>query len=85
VLEDTRAAGADAYWALGDLAAIGPEPVAVLELLATLSGARIEHRRVAYDRDAFVEAVRRSRHPETEFILSSQRCEKRGRTPYTAN
>ncbi len=36
VLEDARQLGADAYWAIGDLAAIGPEPVAVLETLAAL-------------------------------------------------
>lgn len=36
VLEDARKCRADAYWVLGDLAAIGPEPVAVLERLGTL-------------------------------------------------
>ena len=46
------------------------------------SGAKIEHRRVAYDHDAFIEAVRRSRHPEAEFILRFQRGKKVGRSPY---
>jgi len=41
VLEDARSLGADAYWALGDLAAIGPEPVAVLERLAGLENATV--------------------------------------------
>jgi len=49
---------------------------------ASPSGAKIEHRRVAYDHDAFIEAVRRSRHPETEFILNFQRGKKVGRRPY---
>jgi predicted phosphodiesterase len=40
VLADIDAqGGADAYWVLGDLVAIGPEPVAVLERLAALPGA----------------------------------------------
>jgi putative phosphoesterase len=39
VLAHARSAGVDAYWALGDLAAIGPEPVAVLERLAGLENA----------------------------------------------
>ena len=42
VLADIEAqGGVDGYWILGDLAAIGPEPVAVLERVATLPGARI--------------------------------------------
>lgn len=36
VLEDAREIGVDSYLAIGDLAAIGPEPVAVLERLAAL-------------------------------------------------
>jgi hypothetical protein len=36
-----RALGADAYWGLGDFAAIGPEPVAVLERLAALENATV--------------------------------------------
>ena len=36
ILADAETFGVDAYWALGDLAAIGPEPVAVLERLAGL-------------------------------------------------
>lgn len=39
VLADAVSVGADAYWALGDLAAIGPEPVAVLERIAVLENA----------------------------------------------
>jgi putative phosphoesterase len=34
VLADARAAGAEQLWVVGDLAAIGPEPAAVLERLA---------------------------------------------------
>lgn len=41
VLEDARSLGADAYWALGDLAALGPEPVAVLERLAGLENVTV--------------------------------------------
>jgi putative phosphoesterase len=41
VLEDACSAGADAYWALGDLAALGPEPVAVLERLTELENATV--------------------------------------------
>ena len=36
VLADGAAQGVDRWWALGDLVAIGPDPVAVLELLADL-------------------------------------------------
>lgn len=39
-------------------------------------GHRIEHRRVAYDTEAFLDAVRRSRHPEVEYITSFQRGEQ---------
>lgn len=39
VLADAAAVGVDAYWVLGDLVAIGPEPVAVLERLAALEHA----------------------------------------------
>ncbi|MCP3973450.1 MAG: metallophosphoesterase family protein [bacterium] len=49
---------------------------------STKAGASIHHRRVAYDRRAFVEAVHRSRHPEGDFILSHQRSERAGRTPH---
>jgi predicted phosphodiesterase len=37
-------------------------------LEATSSGYHLEHRRVAYDRDAVVEAVKRYRHPGAEYI-----------------
>jgi predicted phosphodiesterase len=40
VLADARSQGADGYWFVGDYAAIGPEPVAVLERIASLDGAR---------------------------------------------
>jgi putative phosphoesterase len=46
---------------------------------ATLSGTRIHHRRVTYDRDAFARSVERSRHPEADFILSHQRAERPAR------
>jgi putative phosphoesterase len=36
VLADARAAGAEHFWILGDLVAIGPEPVAVLERVSAL-------------------------------------------------
>jgi predicted phosphodiesterase len=39
VLADARCVGVDAYWVLGDLIAIGPEPVGVLERLASLENA----------------------------------------------
>ncbi len=39
VLADARAAGAERVWVVGDLAAIGPEPAAVLERVAALDGA----------------------------------------------
>jgi hypothetical protein len=35
VLTDGQSQGVDAWWALGDLVAIGPDPVPTLELLAT--------------------------------------------------
>jgi putative phosphoesterase len=36
-----REGGADAYWVLGDLVAIGPDPVGVLERLSALKGLRV--------------------------------------------
>jgi putative phosphoesterase len=36
-----REGGADAYWVLGDLVAIGPDPVGVLERLSSLAGLRV--------------------------------------------
>jgi predicted phosphodiesterase len=42
VLADiTREGGADAYWILGDLVAIGPDPVGVLERLSALKDLRV--------------------------------------------
>jgi predicted phosphodiesterase len=38
-------------------------------------GHRVEHRRVAYDRDAFLRRVERSGHPEAEYISAHQRGE----------
>ena len=32
----------------------------------------VEHRRVAYDRDAVIDAIRRSRHPAAEFLVGLQ-------------
>jgi putative phosphoesterase len=49
---------------------------------ATTSGIEIEHRRVSYDHLAFIAAVRRSRHPGAEFILSYQRGEQAARVPH---
>lgn len=41
VLADiARQGGADAYWILGDLAALGPEPLRALEILSALPNAR---------------------------------------------
>ncbi|MET0901630.1 MAG: metallophosphoesterase family protein [Acidimicrobiales bacterium] len=39
-------------------------------------GHAIEHRRVAYDRHGFLDAVARSGHPGAEFIASFQRGEQ---------
>lgn len=52
----------------------------VLEM--TTDGIELEHRRVAYDHQAFMQSVRRSRHPAAEFILSYQRGEQPGREPH---
>ena len=38
VVADGRAAGVEQWWALGDLVAIGPQPVETLELLTALPG-----------------------------------------------
>jgi predicted phosphodiesterase len=43
---------------------------------ADADGHRVEHRRVAYDRDAFLAAVAASGHPEADFIASFQRGEQ---------
>jgi hypothetical protein len=37
-LADGRACGVDAWWALGDLVAMGPDPVGTVELLAATPG-----------------------------------------------
>ena len=39
-------------------------------------GHAIEHRRVAYDRDGFLDAIARSGHPSADFIASFQRGEQ---------
>jgi predicted phosphodiesterase len=39
VIVDARRCGIDSWWVLGDLAAVGPDPVATLEVLANLDGA----------------------------------------------
>ena len=41
VLADGANAGVESWWALGDLAAIGPEPVATLERLSNLADVRV--------------------------------------------
>ena len=41
VVADARSLGVDAWWVLGDLVAIGPEPVATLELIADLPNVTI--------------------------------------------
>ena len=41
VVADGAAQGVDSWWVLGDLAAIGPEPAATLELIAHLPGVSI--------------------------------------------
>jgi predicted phosphodiesterase len=53
---------------------------AVLEFSAP--GIAVEVRRVPYDHGAFIEIVRQSGHPATDFILSYQRGEQRGREPH---
>jgi predicted phosphodiesterase len=37
---------------------------------ADRDGYRVEHRRVAYDYQAVVDAIERSHHPSTDFLLS---------------
>jgi len=42
LLADTRTqGGVDAYWILGDLVAIGPHPIQVMETLTALTNAHI--------------------------------------------
>ena len=41
MLADARAQGAEQYWVIGDFSAIGPEPVAVLERVASLTALRV--------------------------------------------
>lgn len=45
-------------------------------LHADRHGHRLEHRRVAYDRDRFLASVDRSGHPATDYIASFQRPQK---------
>lgn len=51
-------------------------------LYASPQGARIEHRRVAYDHAAFLRELERTRHPEAEFIRSFQRGAMHARSPH---
>jgi predicted phosphodiesterase len=44
-------------------------------LHADRHGHSVEHRRVSYDREAFVDAVARSGHPASDYIVSFQRGE----------
>ena len=46
------------------------------------TGIELELRRVSYDHAGFIEGVRRSRHPATEFILSHQRGELPAHAPH---
>ena len=41
VIADGARQDVDSWWVLGDLVAIGPEPVATLELVANLPGVRV--------------------------------------------
>lgn len=41
VVADASTQGVDAWWALGDLVAVGPEPVQTLELVSNLPGVQI--------------------------------------------
>ena len=41
VIADAAVQGVDGWWALGDLVAIGPDPVPTLELLTSLPAVRI--------------------------------------------
>ena len=47
------------------------------------NGTLVHYRRVPYAHAAFIETVHRSRHPESGFILSHQRSERRARTPHS--
>lgn len=49
---------------------------------STAAETSVHHRRVAYDHGAFAESVQRSQHPDGDFILSHQRCERPGRAPH---
>jgi putative phosphoesterase len=51
-------------------------------LEVTKLGIELEHRRVMYDHQAFIDGLRQSRHPATEFILSYQRGEQVGHDPH---
>jgi predicted phosphodiesterase len=51
-------------------------------LEVTNHGVEFAHRRVAYDRVAFADAVRRSRHPSAEFILGFQRGHRPAAAPH---
>lgn len=53
----------------------------LLEL--TTDGIEIRHRRVDYDRTAFIESVRSSGHPSASFILGFQDGESHPRPPHT--
>jgi predicted phosphodiesterase len=117
VLADGDARGVDAWWALGDLVAMGPDPVAAAALAGAAadiviaghthqatdrtvgairavnpgsvsnpvtddlragyvivhsdrSGHRVEHLRVDYDRDAFLDRLRESGYPSPDFLAA---------------
>jgi putative phosphoesterase len=46
-------------------------------IVATPTGYEVQHQRVAYDVEAVIAAVQRSRHPSAEFIISHFRAERR--------
>jgi hypothetical protein len=45
-------------------------------LHADRGGHLVEHRRVSYDRDAFLASIARSGHPAADYIASFQRGEQ---------
>ncbi|MGD8279318.1 MAG: metallophosphoesterase family protein [Gemmatimonadota bacterium] len=53
-----------------------------LMLEATSAGVELKPRRVAYDHEAFVASVFRSRHPSADFILAHQRGEVGSTAPH---
>ena len=78
VLSDGRDLGVDSWWVLGDLVALGPDPVVTLAKLRSLPNVRFvrgntDRYVVAYDHDAVLERLEVSDHPEAGYIASFQR------------